>query len=113
MFPGYLFMKGQKEDAYPAERSKRAVQVLPVMDEEQFELELLNIYRTVQADGELRPHAYGLEVGTRVEVRSGPFRGVQGRVESLGNRARLILTVTTLGRAMSMEIDGCLLGIVD
>lgn len=109
LFTGYVFLKGQKADAYPADRNKRIVQILPVLEQEQLECELLNIYQALQADSTLKPHCYGLNVGARVEVCSGPCKGLQGRVESLGSCSRLILSVRMLGRAVSLEIEGSLL----
>jgi transcription antitermination factor NusG len=49
----------------------------------------------------------------RVEVRSGPFRGLQGVIEEVGRNDRLILQVQTLGRAVCLEIDGALLDPLD
>jgi transcription antitermination factor NusG len=49
-----------------------------------------------------------LRNGLRVEVRSGPFRGLQGVIENRARQGRLILQVTTLGKAVSLEIDASL-----
>jgi len=50
-----------------------------------------------------------LRVGVRVEVRSGPLRGLQGLIEDRTRRNRLVLQVNMLGKAASLEIDGALL----
>jgi transcription antitermination factor NusG len=50
-----------------------------------------------------------LKKGVRVEVRSGPFRGLQGVIEGRASANRLILQVDLLGRAVSLEIDPTLL----
>jgi transcription antitermination factor NusG len=49
----------------------------------------------------------------RVEVRSGPFQGLQGVVEGRCANGRLVLQVETLGRAVSLEIDGALLDVLE
>jgi transcription antitermination factor NusG len=43
-----------------------------------------------------------------VEVRAGPFRGIQGVIENRAKEHRLILQITTLGKAVSLEIDASL-----
>jgi transcription antitermination factor NusG len=44
-----------------------------------------------------------------VEVRAGPFRGLQGVIDSRSKLNRLILQIDMLGRAVSLEIDAALL----
>jgi transcription antitermination factor NusG len=44
--------------------------------------------------------------GVRVEVRSGPFQGLQGVIEDRAKESRLILQVDVLGRAVTLEIHG-------
>jgi transcription antitermination factor NusG len=44
----------------------------------------------------------------RVEVRSGPFQGLQGVIEEKGKDARLILQVDVLGRAVTLELAGAM-----
>jgi transcription antitermination factor NusG len=60
----------------------------------------------------LEPFAF-LTEGMRVEVRSGPFRGMQGVIERRGLPGRLHLQIGMLGRSMSMEVDASLLDPVD
>jgi transcription antitermination factor NusG len=50
-----------------------------------------------------------LVAGTKVEVRAGPFRGLQGVVDSRLKQNRLLLQVEMLSRAVSVEIDAALL----
>jgi len=44
-------------------------------------------------------------VGDRVEVVSGPLRGVTGRLVRKGAHARLVLAVDLIGQAVSVQID--------
>ncbi|HUF48093.1 MAG TPA: UpxY family transcription antiterminator [Vicinamibacterales bacterium] len=46
-----------------------------------------------------------IHVGDRVEVVSGPLRGVVGRLERKGAHARLVLSVDLIGQGVSVEID--------
>jgi hypothetical protein len=64
--------------------------------------------RAIAGDGELSPYRF-LTRGTRVRVASGPFKDLEGLVESPEHAGRLILQIRALGRAASLEIDACLL----
>jgi transcription antitermination factor NusG len=111
MFPGYLFLKGQLEDAYTADRTKRVAHIIPVIDQDKLTCELRNLSLALGARAPLDPYPY-LRQGVRVEVRSGPLAGIQGIVESRLKRDRLSLQVDVLGQAMSLEIDGALLEVI-
>ena len=108
LFPGYVFLIGTVEQAYDADRTKRVAHVIRVPDQKQFEWELGNIRLALSRQAALDPYPY-LVKGKRVEVRAGPFQGLQGVIEHRGREARLILQVDVLGRAVSLEIDAALL----
>jgi transcription termination/antitermination protein NusG len=108
MFPGYVFLRGAREQTYLADRTKRVANIITVADQQQLDWELRNIHLAITRQAPLDPYPY-LQEGVRVEVRAGPFRGLQGIVEKRGQANRLLLQVDMLGRAMSVEIDGSLL----
>jgi len=108
LFPSYVFLRGELDDAYLADRTKRIASVIPVVDQEQISNELRNLYLALTRKAPLDPFPY-LKKGIRVEVRSGPFEGIQGIIEDRSKNDRLILQIETLGRATSLEIDGSLL----
>jgi transcriptional antiterminator RfaH len=112
MFAGYVFMHGTLDDAYAVDRHKRIVSILQVIDQDQLDRELRNIHMAVREGAVLEPHPY-LTAGVEVEVRSGPFRGMQGVVESRTRPDRIVLQIEYLNRAMSMEIDVSLLDVID
>jgi transcription termination/antitermination protein NusG len=112
VFPGYLFLRGDIDQAYEADRTRRVAQIIKVTDQEKLDNELRNINLALTGKAALDPYPY-LRAGVRVEVREGPFRGLQGVVEHGGRRDRLILQVDILGRAVSLEIDASLLDVID
>ncbi len=112
LFPGYLFLRGTIDQAYQADRTKRVAHIIQVADQRQIEWELKNLYLALSHSVRLDPHPF-LQKGVRVEVRSGPFRGLQGVIEERSKNDRLILQVRMLGRAASLEIDGSLLDPLD
>lgn len=112
LFPGYLFLKGSLEEAYEADRTERVAQIIRVQDQVKLTWELENLAKALQEKVPLDPFPY-LQKGVRVEVRSGPLKGLQGVVEERGKRDRLILQVDVLGRAASLEIDAAILQPLD
>lgn len=112
LFPSYVFMRGQREQAFDLISNKRVVQILPVRDQKRFEHELEQIRRAIDGEAHLDPYPY-LREGVAAVVRSGPLKGVEGIVESRTRCDRLILCVQTLGRAVAIEMDAALLEVLD
>lgn len=108
LFPGYVFLNGSREDAFSVDRARGLVQILEPPDQGKIQWELRNIRFAIEQDAPLTECA-SLKVGTPVEVRSGPFKGMQGLVEANKSADRIVLQVSMLGRAMSVEIDASLL----
>jgi transcription antitermination factor NusG len=111
LFPGYLFLKGSLEDVYTADRTKRVAKVIPVFDQQKLHEELRSLQLALQqADqaASFDPFPF-LKRGIRVEVTSGPLRGVRGVIEDRRRRDRLILQVNVLGQATSLEVDSAVL----
>ncbi|MCY2953931.1 MAG: antitermination protein NusG [Planctomycetota bacterium] len=108
LFAGYIFLRGTLEEAYAADRTGRVAGIIRVVDQEQLEWELVNLHQALSSGESLRRHPF-LRKGARVEVKSGPLRGLQGVIEDCSGRNRLILQVEMLGRGISLEIEGSLL----
>lgn len=108
LFPGYVFLRGSLDHVYAADRTKRVANIIAVNAQEQLDWELRNLHLALSKDAALMPFPF-LKKGVRVEVRSGPFRGLQGVIEGRAAENRLVLQVDMLGRAVSLEIDGALL----
>jgi transcription antitermination factor NusG len=68
------------------------------------EAEIDAIRRLISSDVQFDPCPL-LAEGARVEVVSGPLRGVTGRLVRKGARARLLLTVDVIGQGISVEVD--------
>ena len=45
-------------------------------------------------------------VGTRVRVKSGILAGVEGQIVRISNRLRLVVLVSSISQAISVEVDG-------
>lgn len=106
LFPGYLFCRFSAQTRTPilkTEGVKRVVGIgcVPMAIDEP---EILAIQRAVGSGLDVRPHAW-LTAGQRVRIESGPFEGVEGLVVEFRTRHRLVLAVSLLQRAISVEID--------
>lgn len=112
LFPGYVFLRGSRDDAYAADRTRRIAQIITVSNQERLDMELRSLAIAIQSQAPLDPYPY-LKKGVWVEVRSGPFRGIQGLIEDRSKANLLILQVEMLGRAVSLELDGSLLDVID
>ena len=108
LFPSYVFLLGNVEQAYEADRTRRLARIIHVTDQQQLGWELQNLRLAVDNQAPLDPYPH-LKNGVRVEVRAGPFRGLQGVIEHRTRPDRLLLQINTLGRSVSLEIDGALL----
>lgn len=107
LFPGYVFLFGDADQAYQADRTKRVANIIRVTDQRRLECELQNIKLALSHNAPLDPYPY-LVKGVRVEVRSGPFQGLQGIIEDRAKDSRLILQVDVLGSAVTLEIHGAM-----
>jgi len=45
-------------------------------------------------------------VGKRVRVRSGVLAGVEGQIVRINNKSRLVLLISSISQAISLEVDG-------
>ncbi len=112
LFPSYVFVRSSLDDVYRVDRTKRIARVIKVHEQVVFERELWNIHLALGKGAHLELHSY-LQKGVWVEVKSGPFKGVQGIIEDRVKNDRLILQVDVLGKASSLEIDRSLLEPID
>lgn len=108
IFPSYVFLRGSETLAYESNRTKRIARIIPVFNQSKIDWELRNLFQAMENGANLDPFPY-LTAGTRVEVRSGPFRGLQGIVDSRTKVNRLALQIEMLGRAVCLEVDAALL----
>ena len=108
LFPGYVFLHGDRDATFEIERTKRVASVLDVPDQLVLHRELENLRRAVQLDVGFDPYPY-LSHGVWARVKSGPYQGVQGRIDRQAAPNKLILQVELLQSAMAIELDGALL----
>lgn len=106
LFPGYVFCRMHAADRLPVLTSTGVVGIvgigkIPAPIEER---EIEAVRAVIQSGLPAQPWPF-FQPGDTVEVKDGPLRGVQGVVENVKDRKRLVLSVILLQRSISVELD--------
>ena len=112
LLTGYVFLKGEKQDAYDAISTKRVASFIEVRDEARLEEELRQIHEAI-ASGLPIEEFTQIAVGQRARVTKGPLLGTEGVVIEEARRTRLVLHVEILGQGASVEIERDLLELIE
>jgi len=104
VFPGYVFLVFGAADKATVLKSNMIVRILPVLGQEQLVYELAQIRQALAADPTLDACA-AFSAGRRVQIRAGPFMGLEGVVRKWHGKARVVLNVEMIGRALAVEVD--------
>lgn len=106
LFPGYCFARfalDQKVAVLSIQGAQKIISVngvlAPIPDEE-----IAGIRQLVESDLQYDPCPL-IQEGDKVEVTHGPLKGVVGRLERKGSKARLVLSVDLIGQGVSVEVD--------
>jgi transcriptional antiterminator NusG len=108
LFPGYLFVNhvNTPENRFRILNLPGAVRFVgfegradPVPDDQ-----VLAIRRFLESSLSIDPYPY-IQVGTRVEVTTGPLKGVRGMLMEKRGKFRFVLQVDLIRQAVSVEID--------
>jgi transcription antitermination factor NusG len=104
LFPNYVFLKLRPEQRQRVLQNDHVANLLVVPDQEEFERQLDNIVRALQSDAEVRlaPH---LSEGTRVRVKTGPLRGLEGVVETRQGVTQILLRLDFIAQAAAVQVD--------
>lgn len=104
LFSGYVFLYCTDDERYKSLTTNRISQVVEVKDQERLWSDLRNLKRLIVAKAPMTIESR-LAPGQRVRVKSGPFMGVEGTIESRRGAFRLIVEVSFLQQGVSVEID--------
>ena len=106
LFPGYCFARFDSSDRLPVLKVEGVVTIVgtdgvpsPIPA-----VEIDSIRRLLESELSFDPCPL-IKEGMMVEVRSGPLKGVVGRLIRKGAHARLVLSVDLIGQAVSVEVD--------
>jgi transcription termination/antitermination protein NusG len=105
MFPGYVFCRYRSSTTGLMVTTPGVIRIVgigrvpaPIDDHE-----IAALFRIVEAGVLAEPCEF--QRGDRVEISSGPFRGVFGHVVSMRGEQRLVVSVQLLHRSVSVNVD--------
>jgi transcription antitermination factor NusG len=104
LFPNYVFVRLPPERKQAVYQSDYVANLLDVVDQTTFEAQLGDILKAVETDLEiyLAPH---VTAGSRVRIKSGPLRGLEGLVEQRSGKVAVLLRLDFLNQAAAVVID--------
>jgi transcription antitermination factor NusG len=104
LFPGYVFLRSDGSTVFRTLETNLVARILEVSDQEQLQADLARIYWLIAAGAPLAAEDR-LCPGSRVEIISGPFTGLEGKVLRRGKQLKLIVEVRFLQQGVSVEIE--------
>ena len=111
LFPSYVFlplMLNQRQKVY---QSDYVANLLEVVDQSLFEKQLGHVRLALETNLEIRL-APQIEKGTKVRIRSGPLRGVEGWVAERLGMTTVLLCVDFISQAAAVKLEADLLELI-
>jgi len=114
LFPGYVFSRIDINHRLPVLTIPGVIDIVgvgkvphPVEDQE------IEALQTVVGSGLLLEPWPFLKAGQRVKIQDGPLRDVEGTLSEIGERGKLIVSITLLQRSVAVTIDRSLIRPID
>jgi len=104
LFPGYVFLLGNREERLLALSRHRVARSLPVVDRDGLWHDLRQINRLIAAGAPLALEDR-LTPGTRVEISSGPLAGLKGKIVRAASGRRFVVEVDFIQQGASVLLD--------
>lgn len=104
VFSGYLFFRADDRQRYTAVCSNNIARIIDVQDARELLSELDQVRIALSTGMPVHPCDF-LEKGDRVIVKSGPFQDLEGVIVRKKNAYRLVLSISSIMQAISVEID--------
>lgn len=104
LFPGYVFLRANRETLGAVWRSNVVANILEVEDQPALAAELEQIHGLLKSGASLVAYEE-FAVGDPVRINEGPFKGYTGIVVRQKNAERLIITVSLIRKAVAVEFS--------
>lgn len=112
LFPGYLFLRGGNEERCATMHTKRAANVIKVVDQQGLEADLSQVARVTESEEPVDLYP-GIRRGRQCVVVRGPLKGLEGVVVRRRDVCRVYVAVDVLGQSAEVEIDVSMLELID
>lgn len=103
LFPGYVFLELTPEQHRKVYRSDYIANLLNVPDQKEFADQLKSILLALETDVEIRL-APLIGQGSRVLIKYGPLRGIEGWVEDRYGANTVLLRLDFIGQAAAVKV---------
>ena len=104
LFPGYVFLRVREDQKRVVLQSDHVANYLEVTDQELFAHQLEEILQALDRDVEVRV-APMIGEGTRVSIKTGPLRGLEGWVEKRQGPTLVMLRLDFIGQAVAAKVE--------
>ena len=104
LFPGYVFLQLQSHQRQRVYQSDFVASLLDVPDQESFSRQLGDILLALDSDLEVRL-APQIAAGSRVKIKSGPLRGMEGWVQERAGVTMVLLRLDFISQAAAVKIE--------
>ena len=104
LFPGYVFLQLLTHQRQKVYQSDFVANLLDVPDQESFARQLGDILLALDSDLEVRL-APQITEGSRVKIKSGPLRGLEGRVQERAGVTMVLLRLDFISQAAAVKIE--------
>jgi transcriptional antiterminator RfaH len=104
LFPNYLFLHCLPQQTRIVYQSDYVANLLEVVDQKLFEQQLGDILRALESDVEVYLAPY-ITAGSRVKIKSGPLRGLEGFVEQRAGQVMVLLRLDFISQAAAVKME--------
>lgn len=104
LFPNYVFLKLLPQNKQAVYQSDHVANLLEVVDQQLFEAQLGDILTALETELEIYL-APQIATGSRVKIKSGPLRGVEGVVEHRSGMTLVQLRLDFISQAAAVRIE--------
>jgi len=104
LFPGYVFLLGDREERLKALAMSPVVRSLEVVGQDRLWHDLIQIHSLIESGAPITPEDQ-LAPGALVEICSGPLAGLKGTILDTASGRRFIVQVDFIQRGASVLLD--------
>jgi len=104
LFPNYVFLCGDDEDRYRAVCTGEVARYLAIPDATRFLHQLRDIQRLLDSGAPVEVTSR-MTVGTQVRVKSGPFKGMTGRITRVRKGTQFAIYLDFMQQGVSLSAD--------
>ena len=104
LFPGYVFLQLLPEQRQKLVQNENVTRLLVVHDQVLFVQQLGEILKALETNLEVFL-APAIGAGSRVKIKSGPLRGMEGWVEQRRGMTTVLLRLDFIGQAAAVKVQ--------